>query len=190
MIPQWVKVWRGKKKAKNCLGFGSLKTCYINCVHFRLHVSYLRLLMWKRVCILVLVWEEQRFNGFSSYLGPGPAFGSGSTLHDCFYLRTAPSECSQSDSVFHVIFSGMHPLILPIIQSKEKCVVLMSRDKFCRNILLGKIIVVVKFLSDNLQLWDGCDRVYCCDSYLACPGKLPMGSTASALSLKERVFKK
>lgn len=35
------------------------------------------------------VWS----NGFSSYLGPGPVFGSGAALPACFYLRTTPSLC-------------------------------------------------------------------------------------------------
>lgn len=40
-----------------------------------------------------------------------------------------------------------------------------------------------RFALDSLQLWDGDDKIHGYNSHLACPGRLPMGSTASAPSL-------
>lgn len=57
------------------------------------------------VCVFCFVMNRGS-NGFSSYLSPGPVFGSGSTLHDCFYLKmTHPHECSVTQSyVMYFLF--------------------------------------------------------------------------------------
>lgn len=73
------------------------------------------------------------------------------------------------------------------------CLNALSRHSAMRNVFSWRAepssvncsqnMCLQRFAPDSLQLWDGDDKIHGYDSHLACPGRLPMGSTASAPSL-------